>query len=134
VGERLLIILDTHIFIWLIEESVKRIPKSILSAIENEPVLGIPAISLWEVAMLENKGRIVLSMPLLPWLQEALTAPKMKLLPISPEVAARSASLLMHGDPADRLIAATAIEHDCFLATLDDSLRLVPLLKTIAIP
>jgi PIN domain nuclease of toxin-antitoxin system len=129
-----LIILDTHIFIWLTEEGTERIPTSILSAIEAELVLGVSAISLWEVAMLENKGRIVLSIPLLSWLREALAAPKMKLLPITPEVAARSGSLLMHGDPADRLIAATAIEHDCFLATLDGPLRLVPLLKTIAIP
>jgi PIN domain nuclease of toxin-antitoxin system len=40
----------------------------------------------------------------------------------------------MHGDPADRLIAATAIEHDCHLATLDGLLRQMPLLKTIDIP
>jgi PIN domain nuclease of toxin-antitoxin system len=129
-----LIILDTHIFIWQTETHTERIPAEIRSAIEAEPVLGVSAISLWEIAMLENKGRIILSLPLLPWLKAALSAPKMKLLPITPEIAARSVSLPMHGDPADRIIAATAIEHDCFLATLDVPLRQMPLLKTIVIP
>jgi PIN domain nuclease of toxin-antitoxin system len=81
--------------------------------------------------MLENKGRIVLSIPILPWLQKALAAPKMKLLPIMPEIAARSGSLTMHGDPADRIIAATAIVHDCRLATVDDLLLKIPELKTV---
>jgi PIN domain nuclease of toxin-antitoxin system len=128
-----LIILDTHIFIWTAEELTEKIPAKIRSAIIAEPVLGVSAISLWEIAMLLDKGRIILSMPLLPWLRKALAAPKIKLLPITPEVAARSGSLPIHGDPADRLIAATAIEHDCFLATLDVPLRQFSLLKTIAI-
>jgi PIN domain nuclease of toxin-antitoxin system len=83
--------------------------------------------------MLEEKGRIKLPMPVLPWLRKALAAPKIKLLPITPEVAARTGRLPMHGDPADRIIAATATVHDCFLATLDGPLREMPLLKTIAI-
>jgi PIN domain nuclease of toxin-antitoxin system len=95
-GKRILIILDTHIFVWITEQLLKRIPARMLSAIEAELILGVSAISLWEIAMLENKGRIVLSMPLLPWLQKALSAPKMKLLPITAEVAARSGGLPMH--------------------------------------
>jgi PIN domain nuclease of toxin-antitoxin system len=95
-GERLLIILDTHIFIWQTEKHTERIPAKIQAALSAEPVLGIAAISLWEVAMLEEKGRIKLSMPVLPWLLKALSEPKIKLLPITPEVAARSGRLPMH--------------------------------------
>jgi PIN domain nuclease of toxin-antitoxin system len=134
VGERILIILDTHIFIWITEELWERVPAKIQAAIKAESVLCVSAISLWEIAMLEEKGRIVLSMPILPWFKAALSAPKIKLLPITEEAAARSGRLAMHGDPADRLIAATAIKYDCRLATLDGLLREMSLLKTIAIP
>jgi PIN domain nuclease of toxin-antitoxin system len=109
-----------------------RIPAKVLSVIERENVLGVSAISLWEIAMLADKGRITLSMPLLPWLRDTLSAPKMTLLPITPEIAARSGSLVMHGDPADRLITATALEYDCVLATVDTNLLALPVLKTVA--
>ena len=129
-----MIILDTHIFIWATEKLVEKIPAKIRSALIAELVLGVSTISLWEIAMLVDKGRVILSMPLLSWFKAALSMPKVKLLPITAEVAARSGSLPIHGDPADRLIAATAIEHDCFLATLDVPLRQFSLLKTIVIP
>jgi PIN domain nuclease of toxin-antitoxin system len=76
-GERILIVLDTHIFLWLTLQP-ERIPSGILTAISNEKTLGIPAISMWE---------------------------------------------------ADRLIAATAIEYDCPLATVDSLLFHLPMLK-----
>jgi PIN domain nuclease of toxin-antitoxin system len=125
------IVLDTHIFLWITEENTKRIPAAIRSALEIESVLGVSAISMWEIAMLENKGRIVLSIPILSWLQKALAVPKMRLLPITPEIAALSATLPIHGDPADRMIAATAIVQDCRLATVDDLLLKIPGLKTV---
>ena len=129
-GERALIILDTHILVWMLL-SADKIPSNIVSKIAAETVLGIPAISLWEIAMLVDKGRISLSEPVLPWLKKALLQPKMRLVPISPEIAAHSGALKMHGDPADRLIAATAIELRCPLATVDDNLLAFPDLLTI---
>jgi PIN domain nuclease of toxin-antitoxin system len=125
-----MLILDTHIFLWM-NILPNKISKKILSAIADEDVLGIPAISLWEIAMLADKKRISLPRPTLPWLQQALTAPKMRLLPITPEIAALSATLSMHGDPADRMIAATAIVHACPLATVDDLLCAMPELITV---
>ncbi|MHC6204806.1 hypothetical protein ACYULU_16635 [Breznakiellaceae bacterium SP9] len=50
---------------------------------------------------------------------------------MTPEIAALSASISMHGDPADRMIAATAIVHACRLATVDDLLCAMPDLKTV---
>jgi PIN domain nuclease of toxin-antitoxin system len=70
-----------------------KIPPAIVTAIANENVLGIPAISLWEIAMLSNKGRIIL--------------------------------------PEDRLIAATALEYNCRLATADQLLCQFPQLKIV---
>jgi PIN domain nuclease of toxin-antitoxin system len=129
-GERLLIVLDTHIFLWL-DLELQRIPAKIASAIEKTDTLGIPAISLWEIAMLSAKGRIELPLPVLPWLQEALSQKNIILLPITPEIAACSGTLEMHGDPADRLIAATAITSNCPLATVDGNLLALPGLQTI---
>jgi PIN domain nuclease of toxin-antitoxin system len=109
----------------------EKIPATILFAINAEDHLGVPAISLWEIAMLARKKRIDLARPVLPWLEEALSMPKIELVPITPEIAALSATLPMHGDPADRMIAATAIALDCRLATVDGLLCQMPELKTV---
>jgi PIN domain nuclease of toxin-antitoxin system len=125
-----LIVLDTHIFLWL-NLDPKRIPAGIITALDKESTWGIPAISLWEIAMLDSKGRIALPNPALSWLQDVLSPEGIELIPITPEIAVCSGSLAMHGDPADRLIAATAISHGCFLATVDDTLLDMPNLRTI---
>jgi PIN domain nuclease of toxin-antitoxin system len=129
-GKKGLIILDTHIFVWL-NLQYEKIPRKIFDAIVEESILGVSAISLWEIAMLVQKGRIELPKSVLEWFEDVLPAPKIKLLPITPEVAARSGSLSIHGDPADRMIAATAIVHDCYLATVDGLLCQIPELKTV---
>lgn len=125
-----MIVLDTHIFLWSILQPEK-IPVRILDAIEKEVKYGLSAISLWETAMLFERKRIELPEPLLPWLNRALGRPALQLIPITPNIAAKSVSLSMHGDPADRLIAATALEYDCQLATVDDRLLNLSVLKTI---
>ena len=60
--------------------------------------------------MLEAKGRVRLSEPCLEWVRKALTAPGLCLLPLTPEIAVESSRLpgVMHKDPADRMLAATA--------------------------
>jgi PIN domain nuclease of toxin-antitoxin system len=125
-----MIILDTHIFVWS-ELEQERIPAKIKAAMDAETQWGVSAISLWEIAMLVEKGRITLPQPLLPWFIKVLSKKKIRLLPITPAIAARTAGLPMHGDPADRIIAATAIEYDCPLATADGLLLEMPMLKTI---
>jgi PIN domain nuclease of toxin-antitoxin system len=129
-GARKLIVLDTHILVWMILDA-GRMPPKILSAISAENVLGVPAISLWEIAMLARKGRIRLPETVLFWLQRALAQPKIRLIPINAEIAARSASLSIHGDPADRLIAASALVLRCPLATVDGNLLSMPELQTV---
>jgi PIN domain nuclease of toxin-antitoxin system len=122
--------LDTHIFLWM-DIDKERIPPKIRSVIDAEKRLGVSAISLWEIAMLTEKRRLTLPDPLLTWFKKALSVKKIRLLPVTPEIAAKSAMLPMHGDPADRLIAATAIEYDITLATVDGLLLKMPMLKTI---
>lgn len=125
-----MIILDTHIFVWM-NIKPEMIPVHILNAIGNESTLGLSAISLWEIAMLTKRERIKLEMPLIDWFDKALAVPKIKLINITPLIAATSEQLVMHGDPADRLIAATALESNCALATCDGELLKLPFLQGI---
>jgi PIN domain nuclease of toxin-antitoxin system len=129
-GERLLIILDTHIFLWLTLNPDRISPKQ-RAAIQGADTLGISAISLWEIAMLVQKGRINLPQAVLPWFEEVLSSKRFAILPITSEIAARSGELAIHGDPADRLIAATAIAGSCPLITSDSILTSITSLLTI---
>lgn len=107
-----LLLLDTHVWLWLVggAEPLKR---PVLSAVEGAARRGrirVSAISVWEVAMLEAKGRIRLAKDRLAWVQEALSAPGTSLVPLTPEIAVESSRLPgeFHGDPADRILVATA--------------------------
>ena len=87
--------------------------------------LGVSAISCWEVAKLVESGRLVLPSPTLEWLEQALAYPGVRLLDLSPQIAAESTSLPgeFHRDPADQIIVATARVFGCPLLTADDKVR-----------
>jgi len=74
--------------------------------------------------MLVQKGRIKLEIPLLAWVQKALALPGVELKPLTPEIAVESSQLPdgFHGDPADRLIVATARVHQLTLLTHDQKI------------
>ena len=117
-------VLDTHVWLWLISGNVK-IKKAgflpvIYKAVEESSVV-IPAICLWEVSMLAAKKRIAISENMLDWFSKALSAPGIRLAPLTPDIAHESANLPgeFHGDPADRLIVATARVLDGVLLTFD---------------
>ena len=109
-GCRPVIILDTHAWIWWVSAPA-RLGRVAQRAIDKANRIGIPAICCFEVGTLVAKGRIGLDRSPLHWLQDALTLPRVELLTITPAVAVMAAELpaLFPGDPADRLIAATAI-------------------------
>ncbi|HVV68636.1 MAG TPA: type II toxin-antitoxin system VapC family toxin [Gammaproteobacteria bacterium] len=117
------LLLDTHIWIWLMEGSkeINHKQRKMINEAAQQSVVGIAAISIWEAAMLVEKGRIKLEKPLLAWVQEALALPGVELKPLTPEIAVESSQLPgnFHGDPADRLIVATARMHQLTLLTQD---------------
>jgi len=122
-----LLLLDTHVWLWFALGDAERLAapvrKKIVAATHGGK-LAVSAISVWEIGMLEAKGRIVLGMPCEKWVATALALLGLRLIGLEPEIAVASSRLPgeMHGDPADRILAATAREHDAVLATADERL------------
>jgi PIN domain nuclease of toxin-antitoxin system len=107
------LILDTHVWIWVLEGTKGELSAATIRRIESaaaDSALAVSALSVWEVAMLEKKGRITLSRSIEEWTKAALTAPGIRLVDLTPEIALESTRLPggPHGDPADRIIIATA--------------------------
>lgn len=104
-------VLDTHAWIWWINHDA-RLPASVIEHLDTLPAGRRPRvcdISLWEVAMLVERGRLVLSVPLSEWLEAAAHPRSVEVVPVTPAIAAEVAALptAFHRDPADRLIVAT---------------------------
>ncbi|MBD3419601.1 MAG: PIN domain-containing protein [Chitinivibrionales bacterium] len=117
-------ILDTHAWVWLLKGD-NRIKKAAFfkNVIKASRVSGLylSAISVWELAMLESKRRIVFSAEIGAWIEQALQAPGLSLVPLLPAISIDSTRLpgTFHGDPADRIIVATARHLQCPLITAD---------------
>lgn len=121
------LLLDTHCWLWIEGGITNRFSIAGLTALRraaSEGRLLLSAISVWEVALLEAKGRISLQMECSAWVRNALANPALTLAPLTPEIAIQSTRLPgnLHGDPADRLIVATARAHGATLLTKDDKL------------
>lgn len=94
--------------------------------------LGCSDISLWETAMLAAEGRIALPTSTAAFLALALEARRIRMAPITPEIAELSCGdRFHHADPADRIIAATALVLDAPIVTCDARLREMRGLKTV---
>lgn len=125
-------ILDTHAWIWWVSEPA-RLGRSARRTLEAARRVGVPAICCLEVAVLAARGRITLDRPSLEWLNEALKMPGIELLALSPAVAVAAASLPPEfpGDPADRLIVATALIERATLVTRDAPIQRSSLVPTV---
>lgn len=119
-----MLVLDTHTLIWL-DEGSRRLGKAALLAINKALAsgkLGISAISLWEITMLLQKKRLAMIMEPDVWFTELLQAGLLD-LQMSGRIAIRAGQLeSFHGDPADRIIVATALEYGGNLVTADEKI------------
>ena len=118
------LLLDTHVWLWLLSGEGNLKPSAVKAMEEaaSHGLVRVSIMSVWEVAMLEAKGRIRLSKDCRTWVDEALRAPGIALLPLSPEIAVESSRLpgTFHGDPADRILVATARREGAILLTRDE--------------
>lgn len=121
-GETLL--LDTHVWIWIMEgESSLLSPRARgeIATVSQTGTLWMSAISVWEVALLEARGRVSLRQPVGEWIEALLRGPGARLLPVEPEIAVDSTRLpgSPHADPADRILMASARVTGSRLVTCD---------------
>jgi PIN domain nuclease of toxin-antitoxin system len=116
-------LIDTHVWLWFVLGDAK-LNKKMSRLIEESAAKGtlyLSCISLWAVAMLESKGRIVFSKECHAWLKDASGVPGLNIVQITPDIAIDSSRLPLefHGDPADRIIVATARSINATLLTRD---------------
>jgi len=113
-------ILDTHVWLWWIGDD-PRLSRTAREAIEMSTEIGISAISVWEVATLERLGRIRLLPDIRAWVKRSLARERVSPQPLTPDIALAAGSLLapFPGDPADRIVYATALVADAPLVSGD---------------
>lgn len=121
------VVLDTHIWVWWLTPGspLSRAERNALDAKAERRELFLPAISLWEIQVLHAKRQFELPLPFAEWLARAADDRVISVLPLSVEVvfALDTLPASFHGDPADRLIVATARAHAMPLATHDAAIR-----------
>ncbi len=105
----------------------ERISRSFRKAVDRaleQNLVYVAAISVWEFGMLVERKRISIEMDPLDWVEEVFSSGKINLVPISPRIAIQSSRLPEHphGDPADRLLIATANDMHAVLATHDQKI------------
>ena len=118
-----MIVLDTHVLLWVTQQPEK-IGKNCTDLIEHawaSQAVAVSAISFWEIAMLQAKGRIHLQGTVQTW-RSLLLNQGLKEFGVNGQIGIQAAQLDLHGDPADRLIAATALVHQATLCTADEKL------------
>lgn len=120
-----MIVLDTHIWVWWVNES-PMLTGTMLQLIREhrEDRLGVSIISCWEIAKLVERRRLLLTMPVENWIDEALLYPGIELVGLTPRIVVESTQLPgeFHRDPADQIIVATARVYDVSLLTADSKL------------
>jgi PIN domain nuclease of toxin-antitoxin system len=123
-GSGTMILLDTHVLIWL-DEGSHRLGKKALQQINKEfegGVIAVSAISFWEISMLIQKQRLEIQMPLDDWRGELIQS-GIQEIPVDGSIAIYSGGLQnFHGDPADHLIVATSLKLDATLVTADQKI------------
>ena len=116
-----MILLDTHVLLWL-RDAPHHTGRNAFARLESALAAGevwLSAISFWEIAMLARKRKIRVTVPLARWRME-LASRKVIEIPMDGLTAAQAGALdWAHGDPADRILVATAMRLGLPLLTAD---------------
>lgn len=127
------LLLDTHVWLWGLLEP-ERLGRAARDALEDSAaVVHLSPISVWEALVLVRRGRLTPGIDAGEWIRDALEASRTTMLPLTHPIAIRSEAIpgLTSADPADRFLAATALEHGMPLMTADAALLALETLPTI---
>ena len=116
------VLVDSHVLQWWSAEP-DRLSASAAAVLDSASELVVAAVTWFELAWLARHERISVTMPIRSWLEQL--ASEVRTLGITPAIADTAVALpsSFPGDPADRLIYATAIEHGVRLVTKDGRMR-----------
>jgi PIN domain nuclease of toxin-antitoxin system len=125
------ILLDTHVLIWLAQEPGKISAKAHTAIRGAKGGLAISDITMWEMALLAGRGRLNLTCTIEAFVEEICS--RTAILPITPRIAALAIQLppSYPKDPSDRLIGATAISEGIELISADVGIQRAGIVRTI---
>ena len=128
-----MIVLDTCAIIWDALDATKLTPKAKKAIERHAGELIICDISIWEIAMLIKRKRLVVDMATSGFISLLLQSRNFHVQDMTPEIAEMSVNFgsQINNDPADRLIAATSILRNAPIITADRNLRAVSMVETI---
>jgi PIN domain nuclease of toxin-antitoxin system len=130
-----LILLDTHVWLWWLHDPT-RLSARARKALEDGEALGalrVSAISVWEIAVKVELGKLKLPMEIQRWYEAASTERPIVIEPLVPADLIASTRLpgSLHRDPADRIIVAVARRYSAPLVTRDRKLLDYPHVETL---
>ncbi|MBI4207684.1 MAG: type II toxin-antitoxin system VapC family toxin [Betaproteobacteria bacterium] len=130
-----MIVLDTHALVWWVTDArdlSARARRVIQTAVRRGPAVA-SAISIFEIATAVRRERLKLQVSLDQWLRDLRILPDLRLEPVTADIAQLAGTLepALPGDPADRIIVATAIELKAKLVTADTRLQQSARVQTV---
>ncbi|MEO8300067.1 MAG: type II toxin-antitoxin system VapC family toxin [Burkholderiales bacterium] len=127
--------IDTHVLVWWLAapDKLSSAARKALRGVNAKSPAVVSAISVLEIATAARRGRLALSMPADDWLRDVGLLPEVRIEPVTAEIARCAGTLddSLHGDPADRIIVATARTLACRLVSADDKLRSHPDVRAV---
>lgn len=131
-----MIAIDTHVLVWLATGARQMISKKAMKRISEELANGqiwVSAISAWEIAMLVERERLLLSIDVESWLKKVGEINAIRFQPVTNKIALESVRLPgeFHKDLADRMIVATARTMGLALVTADEKIQAYPHVNSV---
>ena len=117
------LLLDTHVWLWSLT-APDRLGRKVRAQLERKAnQVWLSPISVWELLVLAERGRVRLDSEPRAWIAEALERAPLEEAALNHEVALRSREVsLPHQDPADRFLVATALTYELTLVTADQTI------------
>ena len=130
-----MIVLDTHCWLWWLHETLKlsTMARKAIDQAEKPSGIKVSSISVWEIALKNRIGKLVLPFEIHEWYRKASVYPHITIEPLSPQDAIDSTLLPgeFHRDPADRMIVAMARRYGAALVTSDEKIRSYEHVRTV---